>query len=225
MPKIIISPSFLGIPGTVQLKRFLAAVEQNGAQRVHVDFGDGQFIPEKSANDILYHIGYLSQLPQDLHLMVDQPQGFLESIFRNWSADNISSCDGTYIIIHQEAAGYHPKFFQRISKHGFLPGLALNPDTAVAKVAEQLFSRLSLIVVMTVVPGKSGQTMIEACLNKVRQLAVIRSGGNHAFKIMVDGGVNGQNIKLVIEAGADIAVSGGYVQKDPRRIIKLLDPK
>ena len=215
MSGIKISPSFLGIKEYAKFRNFLDKVEQKGAHRIHVDFGDGKFIPEKSEHNLLWNLRDFIRLPQDLHLMVHEPYNWLGLIHKK---RQVAGRKETYLIVHQEAEGYDENIIGLIKTCGFLAGLALKPKTPLSVISSELYQELDLILVMTVEPGKSGQVIIGDCLNKIAELDVIREENSYGFKIQVDGGINGRTAQSAVNAGADILVSGNWIQEDPRRI-------
>ncbi len=210
----MVSPSFLGIQEQA-LDLFLRQIQKYGADRLHIDFGDGSFIAEQSSQSLLWTMSQRTPLPLELHLMVQQPARFLGLVDENLlMADRKKA----WMIIHHEAQYYHDGLFNLIEARGFSSGLALKPQTPQAKISMDLLAKTDLVVVMTVEPGKSGQAMLEKPLAKVGELARLRQEEGFRYLIEVDGGVNEATAQKAVNAGADILVSGGFVQKDPSRI-------
>lgn len=215
MSGIMVAPSFLGIKGYEALRYFLNRIKKYGADRLHIDFGDGEFIAEKSGQELLWQMHLFIQLPQELHLMVHQPLKFLGLIQRHVKE---VGRENIWVIIHPEAAGYDECLFDLINFYGFSCGLALRPQTPLEAISVGLFAKLDLIVVMTVEPGASGQPMLKEHLAKVSALVNLRNQHSCHFEIEVDGGVKAETAQDAVNAGADILVSGGFIQADPSRI-------
>lgn len=214
MSEILVSPSFLGIKDPKALQKFLTEISYLRADRLHIDFGGyDDFIPEKSNQSTLWIMGEFTSLPQELHLMTHWPLMYINTINRRWPKGQRNN---HWVIIHPEAVYYDEGIF--LTLYGFKRGLSLKPQTPVSAISPKLYDYLDLIMVMTVEPGKSGQKMIVSCLDKVRKLADLRSRLGLKFQIEVDGGINLETGQLAVNAGADILVSGGWLQQDPLRI-------
>ena len=160
---------------------------------------DGQFVPEITyGQPVVRSVRKLSKLPFDVHLMVKNPELQIES-FAKAGAD--------WITFHLEAAVHSHRIIQHIHELGKKAGISIVPSTPVAALKE-LLEYVDIVLVMTVNPGYGGQVLIPSCVEKVKELKRIREEKGYNFKISVDGGVNSDTLKTVLDAGTDIVVSG-----------------
>ena len=175
-------------------------IEEGGAGAVHVDVMDGTFVPEVSfGQPVVRSLRPLTKLPFDVHLMVQNPERQIES-FAALGAD--------WITFHQEAAaGKEVQLMDKIHSLGKKAGISVKPATSVETLKNSL-KFADIILIMTVEPGFGGQKLIPQCLEKVRELAKIRSELGLSYKISVDGGVNAQTLDSVLQSGVDVVVSG-----------------
>lgn len=198
---MIISPSILAAD-FANLGQEIKDLDQAGADWIHFDVMDGQFVPNISFGaPILQDIKALTDLPFDVHLMVTEPYEYLED-FKNKGAD--------FITVHVEAVEDPHKYFRKMEELGVKKGLSLSPDTPVSDL-EPYLDQLDLVLVMSVHPGFGGQKFIEGSLDKIRELKELREERNLDFLIEVDGGVGPANAHLVKEAGADALVAGSAI--------------
>ena len=182
-----LSPSLLSADFG-DLKGALKLVEEKGSSYVHVDVMDGHFVPQVTyGQPVISSIRKYSSIPFDVHLMVEKPENSIES----------------YI----EATAHADRCVQLIHEKGKKAGIAICPATPVSAI-RQLLPFVDLVLVMTVNPGWGGQKLIPYTLKKVRELADIQKEMGYEFLISVDGGVNQETLKDVVEAGTDIVVSG-----------------
>lgn len=167
---------------------------------VHIDVMDGSFVPEVSFGQVVARsLRPLTKLPFDVHLMVNNPERQIES-FAEAGAD--------WITFHQEAAaGNEVQLIEKIHSLGKKAGISVKPATSVETLKNSLNSA-DIILIMTVEPGFGGQKLIPECLDKVRELAKIRSELGLSYKISVDGGVNARTLDSVLQSGVDVVVSG-----------------
>ena len=174
-------------------------IEAAGADYLHLDVMDGQFVPEITyGQPVVRSVRKLSKLPFDVHLMVENPELQIES-FAKAGAD--------WITFHLEAAVHSHRIIQHIHELGKKAGISIVPSTPVTALKE-LLEYVDIVLVMTVNPGYGGQVLIPSCVEKVKELKRIREEKGYNFKISVDGGVNSDTLKTVLDAGTDIVVSG-----------------
>lgn len=174
------------------------AAKVANADWLHVDVMDGQFAPAITIGaGVMKYIK--TELPLEVHLMVNNP----ERQFKQFA-----DAGASYITFHLEACGNPKEALAGIRGLGVKAGLAINPGTPIEK-ALPFLSDLDLLIVMTVVPGKGGQSFMAEMLDKVR----IARQREPELEIMVDGGINGENIGLAAAAGANAFVAGSYVFK------------
>lgn len=209
-----IAPSILAADfGNIQKEVEMLNASQ--ADYIHVDIMDGIFVPNISFGvPVTEAIHRHAQKPLDVHLMIQQPDLYLET-FRNAGAEIIT--------VHYEACTHLHRTLQAIKKLGAKAGVAINPHTPV-EFLRDVVEELDLVCVMSVNPGFGGQRFIENTYSKVVRLKdLLNSRGSKAL-IEIDGGVNLQNASLLLESGADILVAGSFVfvSSDPIATIALL---
>ena len=195
--EIIIAPSLLAADFS-RLTEEVKAIENTKAKWLHLDVMDGNFVPNISFGaDIIKAIRKNSNLYFDAHLMIENPE---------WYIDTIADAGVQSISIHVEATKHLDRALQLIKNRGLRAGVAINPATDIAFL-DNIYEKLDLILVMTVNPGFGGQKFLTQMLEKIRK---IRNKFTH-IDIQVDGGINNETAKLVIEAGANVLVAGSYV--------------
>ncbi len=204
MKKIQISPSILSADFS-QLGSEIKKLEEGGADLIHVDVMDGHFVPNLTIGPpVIKNLRKYTKLPFDVHLMISPVHDFIEN-YANAGADIIT--------IHPEATENLKESISLIKKFGKKVGVSLNPKTEIKTLIDEI-DNIDLVLVMSVNPGFGGQKFMPEVLDKIKELKRIKDKNQYHFDIEVDGGINFSNSKIVLEAGADILVSGTTVFKE-----------
>ena len=194
----MLAPSLLSAD-LADLKNALSLIENNGGSVIHIDVMDGRFVPQISyGQPVVQSLRSYSKLPFDVHLMVEHPED---------QVDSFISAGADWVTFHHEACIHSHRLIQRIHDAGKKAGISIVPSTPVSAVKE-LLEYVDLVLVMTVNPGFGGQKLIPSCVKKITELVNIRKESGLKYLISVDGGVNADTMKQVIDAGADVVVSG-----------------
>lgn len=202
-----VAPSILSAD-FARLGEELKAIETAGADMVHVDVMDGRFVPNITLGPVIVKdVKRATGLPLDCHLMIVEPERYIDD-FAKAGADGIT--------VHQEACPHLHRTIQQIKAAGCRAGVAINPGTPVSTL-EEVIMDLDLVLVMTVNPGFGGQSFIESCVPKIKQVVELakRRRGKDAgpLEVEVDGGINAETARVVERAGATMAVAGSAVFK------------
>jgi ribulose-phosphate 3-epimerase len=208
---IKIAPSILSADFSI-LAEEVHKVEAAGADLLHIDIMDGHFVPNITFGPpIVAAIRKTTKLPFDVHLMIANPQDFIDA-FVKAGADIIT--------VHVEAAPHLHRVIQKIKEHGIKAGVVLNPATPLSSI-EEILPSVDMVLLMSVNPGFGGQKFIPSTLAKIKRLKQMITEQNLAVDIEVDGGVNNETVKEIIEAGANILVAGSavYGAKDTQKAI------
>jgi ribulose-phosphate 3-epimerase len=204
MKKIQISPSILSADFS-QLGNEIKKLEQGGADLIHVDVMDGHFVPNLTIGPpVIKNLRKYTKLPFDVHLMISPVDEYIE---------NYADAGADIITIHPEATENLKESINLIKKLGKKVGVSLNPKTEIKTLIDEI-ENIDLVLVMSVNPGFGGQKFMPEVLNKIKELKRIKDKSQYHFDIEVDGGINFSNSKIVLEAGADILVSGTTVFKE-----------
>tara|TARA_Y100000590_G_scaffold97693_1_gene111179 strand:- start:1056 stop:1685 length:630 start_codon:yes stop_codon:yes gene_type:complete len=204
MKKIQISPSILSADFS-QLGNEIKRLEEGGADMIHVDVMDGHFVPNLTIGPpVIKALRNYTKLPFDVHLMISPVHKYIK---------NFAEAGADIITIHPEATENLIDSIKHIKELGKKVGVSLNPETKT-EIIKQILKEIDLVLIMSVHPGFGGQKFIPQVLNKIKELKNIKSEKNLGFDIEVDGGIDFNNSKLVIEAGANILVSGTTIFKN-----------
>ena len=210
MKKIQISPSILSADFS-QLGNEIKRLEEGGADMIHVDVMDGHFVPNLTIGPpIIKALRKYTTLPFDVHLMISPVHKYIQD-YADAGADIIT--------IHPEATKDLKESIRLIKSLNKKVGISLNPKTEIDLITN-LLNEINLVLIMSVNPGFGGQKFMPEVLDKIKELKRIKEQKNLSFDIEIDGGINFDNNKLAIEAGANILVSGTTVFKGNNGNIK-----
>lgn len=199
---IKIAPSMLSAD-FARLAEDVKDVEKGGADLLHIDIMDGHFVPNLTFGpDVVKALRKHTALPFDVHLMVKNPEDYVEAF---------AAIGTEYFTFHAEATPHMHRLVQTIKAHGMKAGISLNPSTPVAML-EDIACDLDMILIMSVNPGFGGQKFIPQALRKIKKAKALFAYVNRKDAVVeVDGGVNADTIEGVREAGVDIVVAGSAV--------------
>ena len=219
MKKIQISPSILSADFS-QLGNEIKRLEEGGADMIHVDVMDGHFVPNLTIGPpVIEALKKHSSMIFDVHLMISPVHKYIEA-YSNAGADIIT--------IHPEATENLKKSISKIKELKKKVGVSLNPKTKIDTILNVL-DEIDLVLIMSVNPGFGGQKFMPKVLTKIKELKKIQIKRNLDFDIEIDGGINFDNSKIAIDAGANILVSGTTIFKsnngDIKKNIELLKSK
>ena len=219
MKKIQISPSILSADFS-QLGNEIKKLEEGGADMIHVDVMDGHFVPNLTIGPpVIKALKKNSSMMFDVHLMISPVHKYIEAY---------SDAGADIITIHPEATDDLMSSISKIKELKKKVGVSLNPETKI-DVILNILDQIDLVLIMSVNPGFGGQKFMPEVLDKIKQLKKIQIEKNLNFDIEIDGGINFDNYKKAIEAGANILVSGTTIFKsnngDIKKNIELLKSK
>ena len=209
-----VAPSILSANFSI-LGEEIKSVEEGGADLIHVDVMDGHFVPNITIGPLVVDaIRPITNLPLDVHLMINNPDMYIESFVKS-GADIIS--------IHAEATNHLHRTINLIKNLGAKASVAINPATPLNSL-KYVIDDLDMVLLMTVNPGFGGQVFIPSVIPKIRELKEMIDSKGLNIDIEVDGGINDITSKTVIEAGANVLVTGSHVfsQGDRKQAISAL---
>lgn len=203
--KHLVAPSLLAADWT-KLNEQIALVNNSDADWLHLDVMDGHFVPNITFGMfIIKHIRQICTKPLDVHLMIEQPERYVEQ-FKEAGADIIT--------VHYEACPHLHRNIQQIKETGAKAGVAINPHTPV-QVLEDVLEEIDLALIMSVNPGFGGQKFIYRTIPRVKALKDLITVHNTETLIEIDGGVGLQNAEKCLQAGVDVLVAGSSIFKAP----------
>lgn len=196
-----LSPSILSADYTI-LGEQIRTMDEAGAQYVHIDVMDGQFVPSISIGlPVIKTIRKCTERIFDVHLMIEEPIRYI---------DEFAAAGADIITVHAESCRHLDRTIDAIKEKGIIAGVALNPATPLSAI-EYVLPKVDMVLVMTVNPGFGGQKLIPYTIDKVRDLRELARKTGNKIDIEVDGGINLDNVQEVMDAGANIIVAGSAV--------------
>lgn len=203
--KVKISPSLLSA-NFINLEPDIEMINKSECDWLHMDVMDGVFVPNISFGfPVLEAVGKKCKKPLDVHFMIVHPEQYIQQT---------AKAGAMLMCVHYEACPHIHRVIQEIHNAGMKAGVAINPGTPV-EVLQDIIEDIELVLIMSVNPGFGGQKFIPNALNKVSRLRQMIDKSNSKAVIEVDGGVQGDNAKLLVDAGADVLVSGSYIFNAP----------
>ncbi len=212
-----LAPSILSADFS-RLGEEIKAVEEAGADYIHIDIMDGHFVPNITVGPLVVETAKaVTTLPLDVHLMISEPDRYVQDFIKAGS-DLLS--------VHVETCPHLQRTLTFIRELGGKPAAVVNPSTPISTL-ENVLNDLDMVLLMTVNPGFGGQKFIPTMLPKIKQMRKLIDEKKLPIELEVDGGVNLENISRISEAGADVVVAGSavYKSKDCRETVRLMKEK
>ncbi len=198
---IKLAPSILASDFS-QLGNVVKQTGEGNADMIHIDVMDGQFVPNITwGPDIIKSIRPYTNVPFDVHLMIENPDRYIQAFV---------DAGANIITVHVEACNHLHRVIQQIKLAGVKVGVVLNPATPV-QVLDPVLHELDMVLLMSVNPGFGGQKFIPSTIDKIKQVKVMINQINQQIDIEVDGGVTLDNVKEVVQAGANVIVAGSAI--------------
>ncbi|MCK5513709.1 MAG: ribulose-phosphate 3-epimerase [Deltaproteobacteria bacterium] len=182
----------------------IKAVEEAGADYIHVDVMDGHFVPNITIGPLVVEtIKNVTKLPLDVHLMISNPDKYIKDFIKAGSS---------ILSVHAETCPHLQRTINHIRELGIKPAVVLNPSTSLSTL-EYILEEVDMVLLMTVNPGFGGQKFISSMIPKIKKLRKLIDEKHLSVELEVDGGINLDNISKVVNAGADVIVAGSAVFK------------
>ncbi len=199
----LLSPSILSADFS-QLGAQIQLVDTAGAQLIHIDVMDGMFVPSISYGmPVIKSIRKVTKKIFDVHLMIGKPERYIEEF---------ADCGADIITFHLESTDKTEEIIDTIHERGLKAGVSIKPGTSAQEI-KPFLGKVDMILVMTVEPGFGGQSYIESSTEKIREVRQMVKDCGRSIDIQVDGGINRENLEIVLEAGANVIVAGSAIFK------------
>ena len=196
----------------------IKAVEEAGADYIHIDVMDGHFVPNITIGPLVVEaIKNITKLPLDVHLMISNPDKYIKDFIKAGSS---------ILSVHAETCPHLQRTINHIRELGIKPAVVLNPSTSLSTL-EYILEEVDMVLLMTVNPGFGGQKFIPSMIPKIKKLRKLIDEKHLPVELEVDGGINLDNISKVVKAGADVIVAGSAVfkSKDCKETVRLMKKK
>ena len=196
----------------------IKAVEEAGADYIHIDVMDGHFVPNITIGPLVVEaIKNVTNLPLDVHLMISNPDKYIKDFIKAGSS---------ILSVHAETCPHLQRTINHIRELGIKPAAVLNPSTSLSTL-EYILEEVDMVLLMTVNPGFGGQKFISSMIPKIKKLRKLIDEKHLPVELEVDGGINLDNISKVVKAGADVIVAGSAVfkSKDCKETVMQLKKK